>query len=156
LTYLLDTNAAIAVLRNKPAVVRERLRRAVSEGDLITVSSVVLFEFWYGVARTELREQNTERLRVFLAGDIRVVPFDERDAFIAGDLRATLEKSGTPIGRYDVLIAAQALSASGTLVTANVSEVRTCKWSRLAGLGCGGVSAADTSALSELPGTAQS
>ena len=40
----------------------------------------------------------------------------------AGDLRATLEAAGTPIGPYDLLIAAQALRRDATLVTANVAE----------------------------------
>lgn len=122
MTYVLDTNVVIALLRNKPAIVRERFRRALSEHALIIVSSVVLFELWYGVARSERRKENTERLRVFLAGDVRVQPFEEGDASIAGDLRATLEIGGTPIGPYDLLIAAQALRAGATLVTANTSE----------------------------------
>jgi tRNA(fMet)-specific endonuclease VapC len=122
LTYLLDTNAVIALLKNKPARVRERLRRAVSEDALITVSSVVLFELWYGVARSERRQENTERLRAFLSGNVSVLPFEEEDATIAGKLRATLEMGGTPIGPYELLIAAQALRAGATLVTANVSE----------------------------------
>jgi predicted nucleic acid-binding protein len=68
LTYLLDTNAVIALLRNKPAIVRERFRGVVSEGASVIVSSVVLFELWYGVARSERRDENTERLRIFLSG----------------------------------------------------------------------------------------
>jgi tRNA(fMet)-specific endonuclease VapC len=43
---------------------------------------------------------------------------------IAGDLRAELERAGTPIGPYDLLIAAQALRSGSTLVTANVREFR--------------------------------
>jgi tRNA(fMet)-specific endonuclease VapC len=81
-----------------------------------------LFELWYGVARSERRRENTERLRVFLSGAVSLVPFDEEDAAIAGDLRATLEASGTPIGPYDLLIAAQALRIGATLITANVTE----------------------------------
>jgi tRNA(fMet)-specific endonuclease VapC len=50
------------------------------------------------------------------------VSFEERDAAIAGDLRASLEASGTVIGPYDLLIAAQALRTDATLVTANTSE----------------------------------
>jgi tRNA(fMet)-specific endonuclease VapC len=119
---ILDTNAVIALLKNKPARVRERLRRAVSEDASITVSSVVLFELWYGVARSERRHENTERLRAFLSGNISVLPFEEEDPAIAGNLRATLEMGGRPIGPYDMLIAAQALRASATLVTAKVSE----------------------------------
>jgi tRNA(fMet)-specific endonuclease VapC len=120
--YLLDTNAVIALLTNRPAGVRNRLRRVVSEGASIAVPSVVLYELWYGVARSQRRRENAERLRVFLSGDINIVPFDEEDAAGAGELRAALEIAGTPIGPYDLLIAAQALRSRTTLVTANVSE----------------------------------
>jgi tRNA(fMet)-specific endonuclease VapC len=120
--YFLDTNAVIALLKNQPPGVRSRLRRAASRGAAVTVSSVVLYELWYGVARSERRRENAERLRIFLSGNVTVVPFDEEDATVAGDLRATLAMAGTPIGPYDLLIAAQALRSGATLVTANVSE----------------------------------
>ncbi len=94
MTYLLDTNAVIALLRNKPSRVRERLRRAVAEDASIIVSSIVLFELWYGVARSGRREENAERLRVFLSGDISVVPFEEGDAAVAGDLRGPSRRAG--------------------------------------------------------------
>ncbi|HKM69664.1 MAG TPA: type II toxin-antitoxin system VapC family toxin [Stellaceae bacterium] len=122
MNYLLDTNAVIALLKNQPSAVRNRLRRVVSRGVTIAVSTVVLYELWYGVARSQRRRENAERLRVFLSGNIEIVPFDEEDAAAAGDLRAALKTAGTPIGPYDVLIAAQALRSRTTLVTANVSE----------------------------------
>ncbi len=122
MSYLLGTNAVIALLRNESTILRKRLRRAVTKDATIAVSSIVLFELWYGVARSARRRENTERLRVFLSGGVAVNAFDEEDAMIAGDLRATLESSGTPIGPYDLLIAAQALRANATLVTANASE----------------------------------
>lgn len=59
---------------------------------------------------------------MFLSGDIGVIQFEEEDAPIAGDLRQTLEAAGTPIGAYDLLIAAQALRTGATIVTANVAE----------------------------------
>jgi len=123
-SYLLDTNAVIALLTNRPATVRERLRREASASISIGISSIVLFELWYGVARSQHRAQNAERLRTFLAGNISVFAFAEEDAAIAGDLRAELDKAGMPIGPYDLLIAAQALRAGTTLVTANVTEFR--------------------------------
>jgi tRNA(fMet)-specific endonuclease VapC len=129
--YLLDTNAVIAVISDRPPLVRSRLRRAASRGAGIGVSSIALYELWYGVARSERRRENAERLRVFLSGNISVVPFDEEDAGTAGDVRAELERTGTPIGPYDLLIAAQALRSGATLVTANVSEfarVRGLAW----------------------------
>ncbi len=131
MNYLLDTNAVIALLKDRPAGVRVRLRRAVTRGASIAVSSVVLSELRYGVARSERRRENAERLRVFLSGRIDVVPFDAEDAATAGELRATLEAAGTPIGPYDMLIAAQALRGGATLVTANAAEfarVRGLAW----------------------------
>lgn len=122
MSYLLDTNAVIALLKDEPAIFRKRLRRTVSKGAAIAVSSVVLYELWYGVARSARRRENAERLRVFLSGGIAVSAFGEEDAMTAGELRATLEVAGTPIGPYDLLIAAQAVRSGATLVTANVSE----------------------------------
>ncbi len=122
MSYLLDTNAVIALLKDEPAIFRKRLRRAISKGAAIAVSSVALYELWYGVARSARRQENAERLRVFLSGGIAVSAFGEDDAMTAGELRATLEMAGTPIGPYDLLIAAQAVRGGATLVTANVAE----------------------------------
>ena len=122
MNYLLDTDAVIALLNNNPPGVRSRLRQVVTEGASIAVPSIVLYELWYGVARSARRGENAERLRVFLSGNIDILPFDEEDAVVAGDLRAGLETAGTPIGPYDLLIAAQALRSRTALVTANVSE----------------------------------
>lgn len=122
MSYLLDTNAIIALLKNEPAIFRKRLRRVISKGNTVVVSSIVLYELWYGVARSARRRENADRLRAFLSGGIDVVAFNEEDAVTAGDLRATLEAEGTPVGPYDLLIAAQALRSDATLVTANVSE----------------------------------
>jgi len=129
LNYLLDTNAAVALLRNKPARVRERYRLAEAAGDYLALSSVVLFELWYGVAKSSQAPENAERLRVLLSGDFDLLEFDDEDARSAGATRAALEKTGTPIGAYDVLIAGQALRRGLTVVTANTSE-----FSRIAGL----------------------
>jgi tRNA(fMet)-specific endonuclease VapC len=127
--YLLDTNAVVALLRNKPAGVRERYREAEASGDYLALSSVVLFELWYGVAKSSQMQENTERLRILLSGDLDLLDFDDEDARTAGQARATLEKAGTPIGAYDLLIAGQALRRGLTVVTANTSE-----FSRVTGL----------------------
>lgn len=74
---------------------------------MLAVSSVVLYELWYGVARSTRAEENAERLRVLLAGDLHVLTFDEDDAAVAGRTRAALEAAGASIGPYDVLIAGQ-------------------------------------------------
>jgi tRNA(fMet)-specific endonuclease VapC len=129
MNYLLDTNTIVALLRNKPAGVRERYREAEAAGDYLALSSVVLFELWYGVAKSSEVQENTERLRVLLSGDVDLLDFDDEDARAAGKVRATLQRAGTPIGAYDLLIAGQALRRELTVVTANTSE-----FSRVAGL----------------------
>ena len=120
--YLLDTNAVVALLRDKPAAVRDRYRAALASGDSLALSSVVVFELWYGVAKSSQVQQNTDRLRVLLSGDLELLDFDDEDARTAGQVRAALEKDGKPIGAYDVLIAGQALRRGLTVVTANTSE----------------------------------
>lgn len=127
--YLLDTNACIALINGKPPQVRERFAQAVVEGAELFLSSIVLFELWYGVAKSKRREENTERVEAFLSGPVDLVAFDEDDGRVAGKIRADLERTGTPIGAYDTLIAGQALQRGATLVTANTSE-----FSRIDGL----------------------
>lgn len=131
MTYLLDTNAIVAVLRGRPVSVRRRLRASMAKHAELAVSSVALFELWYGVACSDRPEDNAERLRIFLSGDLRVLDFGHDDARIAGEVRASLESAGTPIGAYDLLMAAQALRHDATLVTVNSREfarVRGLRW----------------------------
>lgn len=131
MTYLLDTNACIALINGTPKEVRRRFHRAVNKDAAMLVSSVVAFELWYGVAKSACIEANTQRLEAFLAGPFEWTPFDEEDAQEAGRVRAELEMAGKPIGAYDVLIAAQARRRHATLVTSNVAEfgrVSDLKW----------------------------
>jgi tRNA(fMet)-specific endonuclease VapC len=135
-TYLLDTNACIALINGEPASVRRRFHNAIAAKSKVYVSFVVAFELWYGIAKSSRQETNRERLKTFFAGPITQLPFEDEDAQAAGSLRAALEAAGEPIGAYDLLIAGQALRHKTTLVTANVSEFGRVKgltwqdWSR--------------------------
>jgi tRNA(fMet)-specific endonuclease VapC len=122
MTYLLDTNACIALINGKPAGVRPRFQRVVQKGARVSVSTIVAFELWYGVAKSSQKEANTNRLEIFLSGPLNLLPFDEEDAKAAGKVRAEIEAAGRPIGAYDLLIAGQALRHKMTLVTANTKE----------------------------------
>lgn len=119
--YLLDTNACIALNKGKPPSVRAQFDKAALRG-MVWVSTVVLYELWYGVVKSARPKENAEDLATFLAGPVRVLIFDEQDAREAGDVRASLERIGKPIGAYDVLIAGQARRRGLTLVTANARE----------------------------------
>ena len=128
-TYLLDTNACIALINGTQVQVRRRFRRAMARDRVMLLSSVVAFELWYGVAKSQRTDANAQRLGAFFAGPLEWTPFDEDDARAAGALRAELEAAGTPIGAYDVLLAGQARRRGATLVTSNAKEFR-----RVAGL----------------------
>jgi tRNA(fMet)-specific endonuclease VapC len=129
--YLLDTNACIALINRTSESVRKRFSKAVESGEQVWAASVSVYELWYGVAKSAQTEANTLRLKMFLAGPVRVLEFGEEDARCAGEIRNSLERIGRPIGTYDLLIAGQAVSRKLTLVTANTKEfarVRSLVW----------------------------
>ena len=118
----LDSNAAIAVLNDRPRSVRKRFDAARLD-DSIAMSMIVYHELMYGAAASARRRENEEKIAVFIAsGSLKLLPFEEPDARAAADIRAYLRGRGAPIGPYDVLIAAQARRAGATLVTANGRE----------------------------------
>jgi tRNA(fMet)-specific endonuclease VapC len=118
----LDTNVVIVALNQPNSRLRARLSRELAGGTVVTISTVVLFELWFGVAKSAHRERNSNRIADFLAGPIKVLNFEAEDAREAGEIRAALAQAGTPIGPYDVLIAAQARRRGATLITANSNE----------------------------------
>jgi tRNA(fMet)-specific endonuclease VapC len=120
--YLLDTNACVALINQKPARVRLRFDRARDRGGEMLVSCIAACELWYGVAKSPRQEANARRVETFFAGPLAVLPFDEEDARSAGRIRATLESAGKPMGGYDLLIAGQAIRHKLTLITANTRE----------------------------------
>ena len=115
---LLDTNICIHVINAKPPAVLERFRQH-RMGE-IGLCSVVAAELAYGVAKSGLA-RNRQALEMFLAPLI-ILPFDEAALWAYGDLRAELERKGTPIDALDTMIAAHALSQKSTLVTNNIRE----------------------------------
>lgn len=130
-TYLLDTNACIALINGTEINVRRRFKRAVARESVILLSSIVAFELWYGVAKSQRKDSNTQRLETFLGGPLEWALFDEDDARAAGTVRAELETVGRPVDAYDVLLAGQARRRGATLVTSNTKEfarVQGLKW----------------------------
>ena len=119
--YMLDTNICIYIIRKKPERVLRRLQRyRVSN---IGVSAITLSELEYGVAKSIKPQQNKLALTEFLA-PIEIVPYDDMAAQQYGELRAHLERKGTPFGSLDMLIASHALSLKCVLVTNNEVEFR--------------------------------
>ena len=127
----LDTNAAIAALNDNPRRVADTIAARLKGGNMIAISSIAIFELEFGVGKSTRKLENAQQLQRFLESAIEIVPFDAADACVAGHLRAALEKSGTSIGPYDLLIAGQALRHNATLVTANTREFKRVKGLRL-------------------------
>jgi tRNA(fMet)-specific endonuclease VapC len=115
---LLDTNICIYIINAKPAAVLQRFKQ-YRMGD-IGLCSVVAAELAFGVAKSG-SARNRQALEMFLA-PLAILPFDEPVFWAYGDLRADLERRGTPIGSLDTMIAAHALSQQATLVTNNTRE----------------------------------
>jgi tRNA(fMet)-specific endonuclease VapC len=117
--FCLDTNAVIAVLNERTPTVAERLDAEIARGTTILLSTIVLHELRYGIAKSARPDRSEAILDLFLELPVTITPFEVEDSRHAGDIRAVLAKLGTPIGPYDVLIAAQARRRGAVLVTAN-------------------------------------
>jgi tRNA(fMet)-specific endonuclease VapC len=117
--YLLDTNICIYIAKRKPGRVLSRLER-MRPGD-VGMSVVTYLELVYGAWKSQQVEANLAKIEQLR----RLIPAQPLDADVAkhyGRLRADLEKKGVPIGAYDLLIAAHALTLGLTLVTNNLRE----------------------------------
>jgi len=120
--FLLDTNAIIAVLTERVPAVARRFDAEVARGSTIILSTIVLHELRSGIAKSIKRAQSEALLQGFLELPIEIAAFEAEDADHAADIRAYLASHGTPIGPYDLLIAAQARSRNAVLITANRRE----------------------------------
>jgi tRNA(fMet)-specific endonuclease VapC len=117
--YLLDTNTCIQFLNRSNMLVYHRML-SLSPDD-VTICDVVKYELYYGAYKGSRTEENLENLRKFF-GDFLSLPFDSEAAATGGRIRAQLKALGTPIGSYDLQIAAIALANNLTLVTHNTHE----------------------------------
>lgn len=119
----LDTNVVVTVMNGRPSPVSERLLRAIA-ADIVVLPVIALFELRFGIANSARVAENEGRLTIVFDSlpTLQVLDFDARDAYEAGLIRADLKHKGTPIGPYDLLIAAQARRRGATLVTANTRE----------------------------------
>ena len=120
--FCLDTNVVIFAINERRPKIVERLHRELAVGTPMIVPAVVMFEFEYGCAKSQRREQSRHALDIFVSAGFDQPCFDIDDAREAGEIRALLEARGQPIGPCDTLIAAQARRRGATLVTLNVRE----------------------------------
>ncbi|AUT04716.1 VapC toxin family PIN domain ribonuclease (plasmid) [Nostoc sp. CENA543] len=117
--YLLDSNVCIRLINNSSPAVTNRL--AAQQPEDILVSTITQLELYYGAYRSTQQERNLEILQRFFS-QFTIIRLDPEAARIAGRIRAELAASGTPIGPYDVQIAAIAMANNLIVVTHNTRE----------------------------------
>ena len=117
--YLLDTNICIYALKRQPPEVLERLK-AVGRRE-VALSVITVLELRHGAHKSQQPEIAHSKLDFFLS-PMRILPFDERAAAEAAELRAHLDLQGRPIGDLDSLIAGHALALDLILVSNNLRE----------------------------------
>ncbi len=116
MSYVLDTNAVIALLSGKPAFLTRVRAHAPSQ---FALPAIAVAELYFGAFKSARQAFNLARVDAL---QFAVLDFDKEDARQAGEIRAALAAMGQPIGPFDVLIAAQARARGLTLITHNVGE----------------------------------
>jgi tRNA(fMet)-specific endonuclease VapC len=114
--YLLDSNAIITWFNGRNRALVERLK--AHDGEFGT-STIVIFELYFGAFNGSRVADN---INCLVNLKMPVLEFGEADAKAAGEIRVALKKAGTPIGPYDLLIAAQARARGLVMVTNNITE----------------------------------
>ena len=131
--FMLDTDISSYILRDRPAVVGNRLQR-VRAAD-VCVSVITEAALLYGVrmagGNSELQRDVDDFLR-----RLNVLVWDSAAAAEYADIRSDLQGRGAAIGGMDLMIAAHARSLGATLVTNNerhfrrVNHLRVENWAR--------------------------
>ena len=118
MSYLLDTNAVIALMKQHPHMLQFVRRAGLSQ---LLLCAPVEAELWFGVYKSTRPEENRLRLMSLLAW-LPSLPFSGEATIHFGEIRAALARQGTPIGPYDLQIAAIARARSLVVVTHNTRE----------------------------------
>jgi len=118
LRYLLDTNIAIYVLRQRPIEVLSTFNTNASR---MAMSSITLAELMHGAEKSSRMSENLAAVEDFCSR-LQVLPYGAKAAQHYGTIRAALEKIGQPISVNDLHIAAHARSEGLVMVSNNMGE----------------------------------
>lgn len=117
--WLPDTNVWIRYLNPHPSPVKAYFLQHLT--DKIFLCDIVKAELYFGAFKSTRREENLALLDE-LGNGFPSLPFEGHAARHFGQIRTELARAGTPIGPYDLQIAAIALHHGFTLVTHNTRE----------------------------------
>jgi len=113
---ILDTNICVRFLRGEESVVRRLLD--ADENDDLRIPAMVEGELFYGVEKSERRDENREIVKALLAF-LPVCHADDETMEKFGELKAKAEAAGRRVDDADVIIAATAMRHGALLVTGN-------------------------------------
>jgi tRNA(fMet)-specific endonuclease VapC len=117
--YFLDTNICIFHINDAAPKMSDKLE--IQSFENIKIPSMVVAELFYGVQKSQRRDENLKRFKEFVSL-FETIAFDANAAEHYADIRVCLEKSGNPIGGNDMVIAAIVRANGGVLVTNNTKE----------------------------------
>ena len=117
--YLLDTCVVSDFVKGEQNTLKQL--KSISPTDIF-ISSLTVMEVKYGLAINPQKAIKIQPLIEPFLTSITVLPFNSQEAEKAAEIRGILKIAGSPIGAYDVLIAATALSHNYIIVTSNVRE----------------------------------
>jgi tRNA(fMet)-specific endonuclease VapC len=118
LKYMLDTNIVIHVIKRRPVELLEVFNRHVGQ---MCISFITLAELMHGVEKSAMPDHNLRQVEDFITR-LEVLEYGGKAAAHYGEIRADLERKGTPIGVNDLHIAGHARSEGLTLVSNNLSK----------------------------------
>lgn len=124
---MLDTNIVIFVIKRRPAELLPVFNRYAEQ---MCISTITLAELAHGVEKSSEPEKNQKVIEDFISR-VEVVAYTRDAAMHYGDIRADLEKKGTPIGVNDLHIAGHARSRGFILVTNTTHEFERVEGLRL-------------------------
>ncbi|PHV09551.1 VapC toxin family PIN domain ribonuclease [Chitinimonas sp. BJB300] len=111
---MLDTNMVSHIIKGSLPAVREKLVTVPMAQ--VCISAITEGELRFGVAKRPDSPKLHAAIHEFLLR-VDTLPWDSAAAESYGELRASLERAGKPLGNLDMLIAAHAMAASVTLIT---------------------------------------
>jgi tRNA(fMet)-specific endonuclease VapC len=115
---MLDTNIVIYVIKRRPIELLEVFNRHAGQ---MCISSITLAELMHGVEKSAMPDHNLRQVEDFITR-LEVLEYGGKAAAHYGEIRADLERKGTPIGVNDLHIAGHARSEGLTLVSNNLCE----------------------------------
>jgi predicted nucleic acid-binding protein len=118
--FLLDTDTLIYILKGHP-IVESNLRRHFH--DPIKICVITLMELYYGAYKSQRKTSNLAKIKT-LENALEIIPMGQEIAEIFGIHKSNLEKAGTRLDDFDLILACCALTHNLTLVTNNVKHFK--------------------------------